>query len=163
MCVVIDMNRLSTVFNNNNRESANFRRLREWILEGPGFLVYGGSRYSNELSEGCSKLIKELKNQSYKNVVVLRDDIVDNKESEIGIAFPYAFNLDNEKNDGDPFIVAICIVSKTKIVCTNDKRCKDAIESVFTKNRPRLYSSDKNADLLKPDNVVKIPKSKIKN
>ncbi|MDP8241193.1 MAG: hypothetical protein P9X24_19060 [Candidatus Hatepunaea meridiana] len=134
----------------------------KWVSEGPGYIVYGGTRYFEELSQGGLGFINALKDYRYSSVVVLRDEIIDSKQSEVCSKYPDAFDLDNEKNDGDPHIVAICLVSKTKIVCTNDKGCKRAIKSVFTKNRPRLYSSDKNADLLRPDNAIKIPLSKIK-
>ena len=162
MCVVIDINRLASVFNLGSADHADFAPLRKWVISGPGFMVFGGTKYLEELGERYKRLFVEHNKSRYGSFIVLRISLVDQKHRELCNSFPDLFDFGDPHDDSH--IIAICKVSGTRIVCTNDKKCKEAIKSksIFTKNRPRLYSSDKNADLLKPDNVIRISQGKIK-
>ncbi len=159
MCVVIDLNRISTVFNPQNSESGNFKKLKNWIVQGPGFIIFGGTRYLDELEAGPINLINNLKDYRRESVVRLKRNLVDKEQTRISNEYTECFNLENPKKDGDPHIVAICLVSKCRILCTEDRKCMNAIESIYTKNRPKFYSSDQNADLIRSENIVRIPKN----
>jgi len=56
------------------------------------------------------------------------------------------------RNFDDPHILAMCIVSKTKVVCTGDDRSHDFFrrKELYSKRhtRPSIYSGKQNADLL---------------
>ena len=49
MCLVVDANVFSSVFRPGSCNHAEFAPVLSWITAGPGFLVYGGTTYNNEL------------------------------------------------------------------------------------------------------------------
>jgi hypothetical protein len=51
MCIVIDTNTFSSVFNENSQKFKEFEPVNHWILKGNGFLIYGGRTYKNELKK----------------------------------------------------------------------------------------------------------------
>jgi hypothetical protein len=44
MCIVIDANVWSPVFNENDANHREYAPVKTWVSDGPGFVVYGGSR-----------------------------------------------------------------------------------------------------------------------
>src|SRR3989442_13231578 len=49
MCLVVDTNVFSSVFRPDSCNHAEFAPVLSWITVGPGFLVYGGTRFNDEL------------------------------------------------------------------------------------------------------------------
>jgi len=113
MCVVIDMNTLSRVFDQENKEHSEFKPVLDWIEEGKGRIVYGGSKYLLEL-EKMTHYRRLLINYGKRRRTIKLDDYkVDQKEKEI-----------KEKNQhpdfNDTHIVAIIIVSRCRLLCSKD-------------------------------------------
>jgi hypothetical protein len=151
MCIVIDANSLSCVFNEENSRHAEFRPLLDWIVSGNGKIVYGGTTYEDELENASSflKLFTEL--SRLNKVIVVDKRSVDKKEAELR---PYATNRDFD----DPHIVAIIIISGIHLVCTGDKRAIPFITNrIFYVKRkcPKVYSSSKCRKLLCDRNIPK--------
>ncbi|MBF0541786.1 MAG: hypothetical protein HQK91_10100 [Nitrospirae bacterium] len=162
MCVVIDINVFPHVFIEKLNE---YTPLKKWITIGNGKLVYGGTKYINELRQ-MSKyrkfLIRLRKARRLVEVDCLK---VDNQEKLL---------IDKNLNDfDDPHIIAIIIVSGCKLICTDDKRSYQYIKykDIYPKNfeLPKIYSpktkkshtnlSDKKyyADICKPASKIKVP------
>ena len=51
MCLVIDTNVWSSVFRTDSINHAGYGPVLEWITVGPGFIVYGGTKYARELGK----------------------------------------------------------------------------------------------------------------
>ncbi|MBF0564544.1 MAG: hypothetical protein HQK89_04820 [Nitrospirae bacterium] len=149
MCIVIDTNSLSSVFDQKNKDHSNFKAVLKWIVEGKGKIVYGGTTYKDELEKANTfrTLFKEF--NKVNKVVIVDKDAVDNKENEYS-----AFKT----NDfDDPHIVAIIAVSGVKLVCTQDKRSIPFItnKQFYKKGEyPKVYSSKRNAKKLLCDSNI---------
>jgi hypothetical protein len=52
--MVVDANVFSSVFKPDTLGHPEFKPVLDWVISGPGFLVYGGSKYDVELS-ACLK------------------------------------------------------------------------------------------------------------
>ena len=51
MCIVIDANVMSNVFDTNSKNHADFKSVHEWIYKGKGKVVYGGTKYIDEIPQ----------------------------------------------------------------------------------------------------------------
>ncbi len=49
MCIIIDVNALNEVFNTDSVNHLEFKPVRDWIIEGKGKVLYGGTKYRDEL------------------------------------------------------------------------------------------------------------------
>jgi hypothetical protein len=49
MCIIIDADTLGLVFNPETKEHKKFKPVLEWINNGKGKIVYGGTKYEKEL------------------------------------------------------------------------------------------------------------------
>ena len=59
MCIIIDANTLSLVFNPETKGHEEFKPVFKWIDKGKGKIVYGGTKYEEELIKaGKLKLIR---------------------------------------------------------------------------------------------------------
>ena len=150
MCILIDTNCLSCVFEKRNSDHANFGPVFNWIFYGKGKIVYGGTTYKQEL-EAANRLLKILMEfHKVNKVVVIDKAAVDKKENEIKA-------MVSHRNFDDPHIVAIIAVSGVKLVCTNEKRSIPFLTKTlfYTRGKkPKVYSSKSNADLLCDSNVA---------
>lgn len=167
MCIIIDTNTFKSVFDTTSSDHAEFAPVLDWILNGKGKIVYGGTKYKDELKE-AHKFLKIFGqfNRSRK-VVSIDDDTVDAYQSILEAK-------EKHKDFDDPHIVAICYISKCRLICTGDKRSFPfmARKDFYPNNspRPKLYTKSKNADLL-CDNLiaeicnpcVKLKKDEIEN
>ena len=109
MCIVIDTCTFASVFDPNSRKHNDFRPVRRWIVSGNGKVVYGGTKYKQELRKTSKylRIIAELSKAS--RVVAIPDESVDAKQREIEKAF-------NHRDFDDPHIVAIVIVSGCRLI-----------------------------------------------
>jgi hypothetical protein len=132
MCVIIDMDTLSCVFNPKNERHNEFKPVSDWIDKGKGRIVYGGSQYIAELKEMPNYLYL-LKEYEKRNKVINADDgRVDQEQQEVKKKLEEI----NPKSDfNDTHIVAIIIVSGCRLVCS-----KNSKHYPFIKNR-KLYPS----------------------
>jgi hypothetical protein len=151
MCIVIDMNTLASVFNPSSSDHAQFQPVLEWIQEGRGKIVYGGSHYKEELNRSgrYRRVIIELK--SKRKVAEIEQLAVDERERQLGEKIL-------EKDCDDRHIIAILCVSGCKLVCSNDKRSyrfiKDKSNYEGKRRVPSIYCKRRNKTLLSDLNIV---------
>lgn len=145
MCLVIDACCLANVLNPADQRHIHFAPVFEWVFNGKGRVIYGGTKYKHELSKlpRYLGLLAELERKG--RVIQLSDAEVDAianvLKAEVGDA---QFN--------DEHLVAIVIVSRCLIVCTNDTVAKSylkrrAFYSCRGVSRPKIYSSERNKNL----------------
>jgi len=153
MCIVIDANTLAPVFNDRCDLHSDFKLIKKWIFDGNGFLIFGGTKYKNELKKAYRylKLIRRLKD-IHKAIEVCQR-MVDMKEKDI-------ITQTKGTSCNDQHIIAIFCVSKCILYCS-----KDSSSDVYIKDqkyyqkghkRPKIYRSSKNSNLINDRNIVKI-------
>ncbi len=151
MCIVIDTNAFASVFETNAEDHHEFRPILKWICEGKGKIVYGGAKYKAELwiSRKYLRIFRQL--QTARKTVEIVAAEIDQEQERLERAL-------NHKNFDDPHLIAIVIVSGCKLICSKDKRAYAFIKdsSLYPKhfNRPRIYSSSSNSDLLCDQNIA---------
>jgi hypothetical protein len=138
MCLVIDANCFSLVF---GRKHTGFTPVMDWIDGGKGRMIYGGKKYFQELKDWkMLGVVKELR--TARKAVHVSDTQVD--------SIADALKLKVHKADfDDEHILALVIVSRCRVVCTNDKRAmpylKDrALFAVYAGlQRPKIFTGDR--------------------
>jgi hypothetical protein len=153
MCIVIDANTFAAVFSDSCQEHEEFEPVLTWIIYGKGKIIYGGSKYEQELRH-CRKylgIFSELRKVG--KVVVLNSTKVDYIQQQVE-------GIISHSNFDDPHIVAIVIVSGCRLICSNDGRAHPFFKdkNLYPKHfeRPRIYSGYGNRDLLCDQNLVDI-------
>lgn len=153
MCVVIDTCSLSSVFEKRASDHNEFRPLLQWVVAGKGKIIYGGTKYINELKKahkyifilGQLQRAGKTINLPSKEVDVIEEEI---EERTAGTSF------------NDQHLVAIVILSKCRIVCTKDKKSFPFLKNPHLypgySKKPRLYTAARNADLLSDNSIVDI-------
>jgi len=156
MCIIVDTSALSPVFNQKDVKHARFRSVLQWIVQGRGKLVYGGSRYRNELRQAGRyfRLFAELKRN--RKVIEVKDVDVDKAEQR-------AIDSVNDTKFDDPHLVGIVVVSGCKLVCTDDRRSIPFLKrrELFPNgiSRPKIYTGARTNELLLCDeNIAEICK-----
>lgn len=158
MCIVIDTNSLSCVFDQHNSQHCDFKPVLKWIRDGKGKIVYGGTSYEKELKTARRFVKIFLEFHKVNKVVVIEKATVDNKEKECK-------TLVNHRDFNDHHIISIIIVSGVKLVCTNDKRAIQFLTNTqfyARGKRPKVYTSKKNANLLCDRNIAECCKPSLK-
>lgn len=148
--VLLDTNCFSHVFNCNDKRFGEFKAVLQWLCYGPGYLVYGGSKYLDELkkAERYLKVFSLL--HVYNKVHVYDSASIDSEQERITRL------VDDERFD-DPHLPAIVIVSKCQVICTGDDRCipflkrKDIYDGRVA--CPKFYTGENCSHLLKPKYV----------
>jgi hypothetical protein len=148
MCIVVDINALALVFNPDSSDRG-FAPIRAWIERGDGFLVYGGTRYKDELkgTERYLRLVRQLKTAG--RAVAISDHEVDSHERIIQ-------RMAGAAAKGDFHIVALLGISHCGLLCSKDKRSFSLVKdrTLYPKGAPRvrIYTSGKNIGLLRRTN-----------
>ena len=155
MCLIVDANCFGSVFNKKAQEHTRFEPVFNWLFKGyGGRLIYGGTKYKREVDLRNSKyrpLLAELERKG--RLLAIPDGKVDRVAAELKRRVPDA-DFDDEH------IVALVVVSKCCVVCTDDKRSfpflrrKDMYP--LGVKPPKIYQSPKNAKLCCSKHVVKI-------
>jgi predicted nucleic acid-binding protein len=145
MCIIIDTNTFSNVFDKESKGHHEFQPVYDWILNRNGKIVFGGTKYRLELKKAYRflKIFGEFNRQ--RKLVTVDDVKIDEYQRILE-------NKKKHKDFDDPHLVAISYISKCKLICTNERRaipyltCKD----FYPKNspRPKIYCKKKNSDLL---------------
>jgi hypothetical protein len=83
MCIVIDTNVLSMVFNDQNSRHSEFVLIKEWVEKRNGYVVYGGTKYKAELALAPRylRLLRILRDAG--KAICIRDEAVDALERTI--------------------------------------------------------------------------------
>ena len=113
MCLIIDTNCLANVFQQKAKNHRRFAPVLDWIRNGKGRMIYGGTKYNTEL-RGVTKvlaIVGELSKQ--RRTIKLPNSIVD----------PIAYTLKEQFPDpefNDEHLAALVIASRCCVVCTDD-------------------------------------------
>lgn len=151
MCIIIDTNAFASVFDCNSEGHSEFSPVLNWIRNGKGKIVFGGTTYRNELRRAKRYLgiIGELKKA--RRIVEVSNDEVDREQKRIE-------SLVSHRDFDDPHLIAIVAVSRCKLICSSDKRAYRFIKraSLYPKAgmRPKIYSGSSNSDLLCDHNIA---------
>lgn len=153
MCLIIDTNTFGCVFSKDNKDHSEFSPILKWIIEGNGKIVFGGSKYREELKL-VSKYLKIIGNfNRIGKVKILQDIEIDKHEVVVK-------GIEQHKDFDDPHLVAIAYISKCQIICSKDKRAYPFLnDKRFYPNnspRPKIYSGKQNANLLCDQNIANI-------
>lgn len=141
MCIVIDTNTLSSVFNPNSDNHHEFRPVFDWIFKGRGSIVYGGKKYIEEIGKYIG-LFMELKKVNKAKYV--SDTVVDTMALKAGIIVKH-------RDFDDQHLVGLLLVSRCQLICSLDQRAYPFFthRKIFhSQPRPKIYSSRRNRNLL---------------
>lgn len=147
MCIVVDTNCMSSVFKTSTSDHAEFKPVKEWILDGKGKIVIGGSKYLKEI-RSYLPIIAEL--SKVNKVVKICSATIDQEH----------LNLDGKlkhKNYDDPHVIALLSISKCKVICSKDERAYPFFkqrELYISKKVPSIYHSSKQKHLLCDTNLI---------
>jgi hypothetical protein len=152
MCLLIDACCIPKVFDQKNSCHADYEPILDWITHGDGRMVYGGTKYGTELRELAKylRIISELQRKGRAFVLPQSDvDTIAN-----GLRAQIA---DPEFND--EHLVAIVIVSRCCVVCTEDTTAISYLKRrAFYLNhgmkKPKIYHSHRNRNLCCRRNVT---------
>ena len=108
MCIVIDPGAFPPIFGDDNKRHQQFVAVRQWILNGRGCVYYGGTMFLEQIAKTprSMKLLRLLREQGLA-VLLNRDKL---REHETDPEFD------------DPHLIAMCTKSKSRLICTQDKR-----------------------------------------
>lgn len=156
MCIIIDTNCTASVFKPSSQNHVEFKPILDWIIEGKGKIIIGGSDYKRE-NQGYLGLFSEL--SKINKVTSIPDEIVDKETNKYR-------TLINHQDYDDPHILALLKISKCKLICSLDERAykyfKD--KKLIQCEVPKIYNQAKNASLLNDLNIASIclPCQKVK-
>jgi hypothetical protein len=154
MCVILDTNRFSTALK--NPTDPQYLPLLNWILGGQGLLIFGGTKYDEEID----------------NVAVARTFFAQRLRAGQAFRVPKA-EVDAEEaavrllphESDDEHIVALARLSGARTVCTEDSDLMSDFKdpSLVSKPRGRVYRSKSHLDLLQHDRCCRRPTRKRQN
>ncbi len=145
MAIIIDTNCFANVFSKTSEKHLEFKPVLDWILFGKGFLIYGGSKYKEELKKASKylKIIRLLKEVG--KVKIGNDDNIDDLERKIS-------SENTSKLFNDIHILAICLDTKCILICSEDTTSIPFItDPVYFKKgekKPAFYTSKRNQNIL---------------
>jgi hypothetical protein len=156
MCLVIDANCFALVFNKSIDEHKKFIPVLNWITEGKGRMIYGGTKYNTELrtARWMLGIVSELSKK--RRMIQVPDATVDPIATALKVKFP-------EAEFDDEHIVALVIASRCCVVCTKDNpaisylKRLDVFSDYAGVERPKIYKGHKShKDLCCDENIATI-------
>jgi len=150
MCIVLDINVIPNIFNNESKEHVEFKPVRDWIIDKKGKVVYGGTKYFDELSKMRQYLSLFVRLNGAGKAVVRDTQAVDKIQAEVEAII-------QDKDFDDPHLVAILKESGCKLICSLDARAFPFLKHHLFfkgKEKPKIYSSSRNKDLLCDANIA---------
>ncbi len=145
MAIIIDTNCFGNVFNRKSLNHKEFSPILNWIIKGKGIIIYGGTKYIEELKKApkylpIMRLLKDV-NKVY----------IGNLENIDRIQASIEENIVDDDFD-DPHLPAIVIDTKCRLICSEDKRSIPYVKnSELYPNGilvPSYYTSSRNSNLL---------------
>lgn len=149
MCIVVDTNSMASVFKATSSDHEEFKPVKDWIIEGKGKLVIGGSDYLREISSYIA-IITELSKAN--KVIRLNLEDIDSETSILKDKIEH-------KNYDDPHIIALLSISRCRLICSKDSRAYPYFKNGnLYKNRkaPLIYKSSRNKNLLCDRNISEV-------
>jgi hypothetical protein len=152
MCIVIDINTLSSVFDSSSLQHYEFKPVFDWIYNGKGKIVYGGTKYITELSR-TKYLNLFIQFRSAGKAIPIDNNLVDRETEKVEA-------LVKHDNFNDQHLVGLLIVSGCLLISSLDKKSYPYITNKgfyqAPLKRPKIYSSRRNANLLTDINIAEI-------
>lgn len=152
MCLIIDTCSIASVFNKTNEQHNQFLPVLNWV-EDKGYLIYGGSKYFQEVFQNMRKYAGIFAEYKKKGKTIHIDDKkVDALSQELKTKIPdTAFN--------DEHIMALVILSRCAVVCTGDKDAhpflkRTEIFKEYDLSRPKIFAGGKKHASLCCDNHI---------
>src|ERR1700761_3815646 len=105
MCIVIDTNTLHHVFKESSINHAQFKPIRDWIIDGKGKVVFGGSKYLGEIEGKYLNFFMQLKTAG--KAIFVPNELVNNETQIVS-------NLITHPDFDDQHLVGLLRVSKCK-------------------------------------------------
>lgn len=150
MCIIIDTNTLSHVFNKNDEKHPEFKPILDWILNGQGKVVFGGTKYLHEISPKIVPILNTLR--AVNKAVKVDDNLVDAEAIKVSAMIQHA-------DFDDQHIVGLLLMSGCKLISSLDARAYPYFQhNLFfsAKKRPKIYTGERNSDLLCNHNIADI-------
>ena len=150
MCIVVDPPLFIPMFKSDDPRHAIYTPVLQWIDKGNGKFVIGGTMYKKEL-QGVRSIINLLVEYERKGKVAnFNDKTVDANVEAVK-------KIEPSKDFDDPHLVALILTSGCRLICVFDPRSRKFLrDSRFykkTKDRPKLYTREKNKALLSDKNI----------
>jgi hypothetical protein len=151
MCIVVDPPTFIPMFKTSDPEHSVFSPVKNWIDNGHGKFVIGGTKYKAELS-AVKSIIPFIAELERRGKIVRRDDAdVDSDEILVRQIEP-ALDFD------DTHLAALIRLTGCKVICLRDVRAHRFLRQTklygSTKKRPNLYTRAKNAGILCQSNLA---------
>ena len=154
MCIIVDSCALPKVFRSSDKEHKKFQAVCDWIVHGEGTLVYGGSKFIDELTldhRWFVRFLRLLQDQGKATCADKRK--VDARQAKVQA-------MVTDPDFDDPHLIALVGVTGCKLVATSDKRAEKFLldRSLYPKgiNTPSIFKdSSKHTSLLTTQNVGK--------
>jgi predicted nucleic acid-binding protein len=147
MCIIIDTNVLGAVFNKHNAQHSDFEPVLDWIFNGQGKIVYGGTKYFSEITKYL-KLFQLLK--SINKAVYINNILVDEQTENVSDTIVH-------RDFDDQHLVGLLMASGCRLICTNDTTAIPFIQNrAFFKSakEPKIYHTKRNVNLLNPKYIA---------
>lgn len=148
MCIVVDTNCLASVFKKKSVNHEEFKPVLDWILEGKGSFVIGGTKYLKE-NIAYLDVFEELK--KWNKVKTINQQNVDQQEV-------WASTQIQDPDFDDQHLIALLRVSGCKLICSLDERAypffKHEIFFSPAAKRPKIYNQKGNATLFTDSNIA---------
>lgn len=143
MCIIVDTNVLPNVFKQSSSNHSQFKPVRDWIIEGKGKIVFGGTKYIDEIKGTYLAFFLQLKKAG--KAVFIPSNLIDAEQLVVeGMIVHPDFD--------DPHLVGLLRVSGCKLICSLDSRAfpyfRHSLFFTPASNRPRIYSTLSNSNLL---------------
>jgi predicted nucleic acid-binding protein len=157
MCIVVDTNTLASVFDEKSANHAEFKPVFDWIKNGKGKIVYGGTKYISELAKTKYLALFTEYNRA-KKAILVKGDI---DEEAIAVSA-----MIQHPDFDDQHLVALLRVSGCKLICSLDGRAYPYFRHSLFFNpagkKPKIYSGIRNKDLLNDRNIAEVCESKMR-
>ncbi|MXO04619.1 PIN domain-containing protein [Flavobacterium sp. HBTb2-11-1] len=153
MCIIIDTNVLVSVFENKSDNHHDFLPVHDWISKGKGKVVYGGTKYIDEIGAKYRAFFIELRRA--KKAIYIDNEKVDEQEK-------IASSKIQHKDFDDQHLVGLLVESKCKLICSLDERAYQFFTSSKffspSSQKPKIYSNKANRKILKDNNIAEVCK-----
>lgn len=154
MCMVIDANTIPCVFSKDNQTHSDFQPLLRWLLYGKAKMSLGGKLFTKEIMEKQSSYVPFLMELKKVNKIhFINNEQIVAKEDEIK-------KIETSSDFDDSHIIALLIISRAKILCSNDARLFKFVKKIrkydSSAEAPRIYTTIKHEphkELLCDDNI----------
>jgi hypothetical protein len=115
VCIVIDVNRIPSVFNSNARDHFEFQPILDCVRLHGAKIIYGGTKYKTELSKmpNYYGLLVEMRKAG---------QVYEADEQRVNMIQQQVERKTRHTRFNDQAIVAIVIVSKCRFICSSDQK-----------------------------------------